>query len=124
MPLSEREKRILEELERDLYSDEQLSKSFTVVEGKAQPSNKMYAIAGVGIVLGVVGLIVGVTSSQVWLGVIGFLIMFAAVAYAFLAPSNKVNSKKKPAAGSKPKPSAAKNGLADKLEERWNSREN
>ena len=50
------------------------------------PGVSRYVLAGVGAALGMLLLVVGVSRPAWWLGVLGFVVMFAAVTFAFAGP--------------------------------------
>lgn len=85
MPLSEYEQRVLEQMERELTSDD--PRLATSMKTTPQRSSVRYVIAGIGLVLGLLALVIGVARPLPVVGVIGFAVMFAAVAYAFAQPS-------------------------------------
>jgi hypothetical protein len=84
MPLSEYEQRVLEQMERALSSDD--PRLANTLQSARRRSPMRYVLAGVGVVVGLLLLVVGASSSQMWVGVAGFVLMFAGVAYAFAAP--------------------------------------
>ena len=127
MPLSEYEQRVLEQMERQLTSDDPRLANTLQSRGGRRGIGR-WLLVGVGFIGGLLLLVAGAAMSQLWLGVIGFLLMFGAVAYAFagpqasgpagvvrndgsVAPRNR--GAKKPA----PRP-----GFMARLEERWDRR--
>jgi len=129
MPLSEYEQRVLEQMERQLTSDDPRLASTLMQRGR-RPFAR-YLIAGIGVVLGLLLLVFGAAGSQVWLGVVGFVVMFAAVAFAFAMPgrSNARRSGpqgvvgsdggvRRPAASSR----SSRRSFMSRLEERWERR--
>jgi hypothetical protein len=84
MPLSEYEQRVLEQMERALTSDD--PRLANTLQQTSRRSPLRYVLAGVGVVVGLLLLVLGAASSRPWVGVIGFVLMFAGVAYAFAAP--------------------------------------
>ncbi len=84
MPLSEYEQRVLEQMERALTSDD--PRLANTLQQTSRRSPLRYVLAGVGVVAGLLLLVLGAASSRPWVGVIGFVLMFAGVAYAFAAP--------------------------------------
>lgn len=87
MPLSEYEQRVLEQMERELTSDD--PRLATTLKSTAPRSGTRYVIAGVGLVVGLLALVVGVAQSVPWVGVVGFVIMFSAVTYALAQPARR-----------------------------------
>ncbi|WP_402467961.1 DUF3040 domain-containing protein [Isoptericola aurantiacus] len=128
MPLSEYEQRVLEQMERALESDD--PRLATTLQQSRRRSPLRFVLAAVGVVLGLLLLVVGAASDMTWLGVVGFALMFAGVAFVFAAPRRKgpqgvVNAKggvdkPGPTAGQATKPKGQ--GFLDRLEERWDRR--
>ena len=133
MPLSEYEQRVLEQMERQLTSDDPRLANTLTRRGGRRPATR-YTIAGAGAVVGLLLLVVGAASSRPWLGAIGFVVMFAAVAYAFAAPRGERSGPQgtvrpdgsgQPPSGAASKRrggSARKQGFMSRLEERWDRR--
>ncbi len=128
MPLSEHEQRILEQLERDLISED--PKLATTMRSEPTHSALKFVVATVGVIVGLLLLILGVAQSAAWLGVIGFLLMFGAVTFAFAFPGGpkhgpRTGSKQHPSGPHGPTgPRGAKSGgsFMQKLEDRWDKR--
>lgn len=90
MPLSEYEQRVLEQMERQLASDDpRLANTLTQ---RRRPPVLRYVLAGVGTVVGLVVLVLGAATQRPALGVVGFVVMFAAVAYVVVAPRGRKRS--------------------------------
>lgn len=85
MPLSEYEQRVLEQMEQQLYSDDPKLASSLAPTGRR--SGVRYVLAGAGVIVGVVLLVVGVTTSIPAIGIVGFAVMFGGVAYALAGPA-------------------------------------
>jgi hypothetical protein len=118
MPLSEYEQRVLEQMERQLTSDDPRLAN-TLTQRGHRPFGR-YVIAGVGASVGLLLLV---------LGVIGFVVMFAAVAFAFAAPHRSSGHRSGPRgvvqADGQVKPSSPgrqKSSFMSRLEERWERR--
>lgn len=121
MPLSEEEQRVLDQLERQLRAeDPNLAQSMRGQEASAPNPVRKLAIALSGVVVGLILLIGGVASQNPWIGIVGFVLMFAVVVYATLSPSGK--TKKSGEAHPKSAPAKDKSGIVDKMDERWNRR--
>ncbi|GAA4733083.1 DUF3040 domain-containing protein [Isoptericola chiayiensis] len=133
MPLSEYEQRVLEQMERALESDD--PRLATTLQQSRRRSPLRFVLAAVGVVLGLLLLVIGAASDLTWLGVIGFALMFAGVAFVFAAPRRKGPQgtvgadggvKPSPAAGGAGAPRQARpkngQGFFDRLEERWDRR--
>jgi hypothetical protein len=123
MGLSEREQRVLEELERGLYADD--AKFATKVSNG--PSNSAAKVVG-GALLGVVGisvLVFAVISQVTLFGVVGFALMLGGVLIA-TSSNGRVDKPKVTKRGgtSRPvSPGAAKDApKGNFFEDRWNKR--
>ena len=129
MPLSEYEQRVLEQMERQLTSDDPRLANTLTQRGHRRPFGR-YVIAGVGASVGLLLLVLGAANSLPWLGVIGFVVMFAAVAFAFAAPHRSPGARSGPRGvvqgDGRVKPTTPtrrqKPGLMARLEERWERR--
>ena len=126
MPLSEYEQRVLEQMERQLASDDPRLANTLTQRGR-RPVLR-YVLAGVGAAVGLLLLVLGAATDRPVLGVIGFVLMFAAVAYVFAAPrSHKetpAGAAEQPAAGRTASRgrSANRRSFMTRLEERWERR--
>lgn len=114
MALSDREKKVLEELERELYASD--SKFMRKVAPSAPKSTR--AVVG-GSALAVVGLsviIFAVIVQTLWFGVLGFVLMLAGLV---LASSNWMSSEPRP----KSAPGAPRSPRTNLFEDRWDKRQ-
>lgn len=116
MPLSEYEQRVLEQMERQLRSDD--PKLASTLHGRRHRPGRLVLAVGAGLV-GLGLLITGAAASIPVLGVIGFVVMFGAVLLGLSGPR-----KAGPAAapGHPVRGRAAKAGFLTRLEERWERR--
>jgi hypothetical protein len=125
MPLSEYEQRVLEQMERQLTSDDpRLANTLT---SRGRRPVLRYVLGGVGAVVGLLLLVVGAAASQVWLGVLGFVVMFASVAFAFARPraatQNGPVGVVRPDGSTSKRPAAPrKKGFMNRMEDRWDRR--
>ena len=125
MPLSEYEQRVLEQMERQLASDD--PRLASTMQSGGHSSATHWTLVGVGVIVGLLALIGGAALSQVWLGVVGFLVMFAAVAFGFSPPRSRRSGPQGVVGGDgtvrRPQ-GAAKSGRSfmTRLEERWERR--
>lgn len=87
MPLSEYEQRVLEQMERELTSDD--PRLATTLTSTTSRSATRYVVAGIGLVVGLLTLVLGAAKSVPWVGVLGFMIMFASVTYALTPPKRR-----------------------------------
>lgn len=119
MALSEYEQRVLEQMERQLLSDD--PKLATTMTEKRTRSFQQYLIASAGATVGVGVLIAGAFTQAAWLGIIGFLILFAAILYVVSAkPAGALRTTTTGGKGSAPKP---RQSLQDRIAERWEKRQ-
>ncbi|MEU3035132.1 DUF3040 domain-containing protein, partial [Streptomyces griseoaurantiacus] len=75
MPLSEHEQRMLEQMERALYAED--PKFATALEGSALRTytrRRVYQ-AVAGFLVGIALLMAGMVAQQIWVSVVGFLVM-------------------------------------------------
>ncbi len=132
VPLSEHEQRLLEQMERALHEEDPKLAS-TLRHGSNYTVNGRQVLLGaVGVSLGLCGLLGGVITSLVVLGVVGFLLMLGGVLLigsAFRTPKQVAEANAAGAAGSTTKRAkSAKTskqsteGFISKVEERWRKR--
>lgn len=116
MALSERERKLLEEMERGFYASE----ADSVRTGGASKSVPTYraVVVGILLILGGIGLLIGgVATPYIWLGLLGFIAMLGGVLY-IVAPKNQVTR-----GGADSSSRETKNeSLTDRLERRWGER--
>jgi hypothetical protein len=120
MALSEREQRLLEEMERNLYDNE--ADVVTTLGVRPVPNIRAIVIGAVVAIVGVITMITGVSQDITVLGILGFAVLFSGVMVAVAIPG-------------KPLETSAKNGSArnaprgngnfmDQLNDRWERRTN
>jgi Protein of unknown function (DUF3040) len=122
MPLSEYEQRVLEQMERQLTSDD--PKFATSLQSQPIRPGFRWLIAGASLVVGLLLLVAGVSASAPWLGVVGFVTMFAGVAFALArsrrqGPTGVVQTDGTVGAR---RQSRRAPGFMRRLEERWDQR--
>ncbi|MFD4527807.1 DUF3040 domain-containing protein [Streptomyces sp. NPDC058470] len=126
MPLSEHEQRMLEQMERALYAED--PKFATALEGsglRTYTRRRVYQ-AVAGFLVGIALLMAGMVTVQIWLSVVGFLVMLGCAVLAV------TGWRKAPKPGEQPTvpggaPSARGQGrqrrsLMDRIEQRWQRR--
>ncbi|BDZ66206.1 DUF3040 domain-containing protein [Agromyces mangrovi Wang et al. 2018] len=123
MPLSEQEQRLLEEMERSLYRND--ADFVATVGGRRGRPN--YRSVVLGVLLGVAGvgaLIAGVATQLLFIGIIGFALMFTGVLLA-ISPSRKVSVEELSdlADGQRPARSSGSAGFMDRMNQRWDRRQ-
>jgi hypothetical protein len=120
MPLSEQEQRLLEEMERGLYHNDADFVS-TVGGSPLRPNYRSISIGVLAAVAGIGGLIAGVAVQQLWIGIVGFAVMFAGVLIA--TTPGKSARKMGGAPLGRPAPGSPNKGFMDRLNERWDRRQ-
>lgn len=122
MPLSEEEARLLHQLEQSLAAEDPDFAS-TLRGSKLFAHNRRIALlSALGFVVGIAVMFSGVTVPSVILGVVGFIMMLAS-AYLFLNAYRRGigSADEETRSGSAPpKPSGS---FVDRMEERWNKRQ-
>ncbi len=124
MPLSEHEQRLLDEMERNLYSSE--ADVVTSPKGGSLHVNLRGIVLGsIAVVVGLVALIVGVVIKQPAIGVLGFIVMALGVFLA-LRPAKSAGPESPDAGRSSRKagqaPSGAGDGFSQTMQRRWAKR--
>ncbi|SMQ67428.1 DUF3040 domain-containing protein [Agreia sp. VKM Ac-1783] len=122
MPLSEQEQKLLDEMERSLYhNDADFVSAVNAGRGRVN-----YGALVLGILLAIAGLvvvIVGVITHLPIIGIVGFVGMFAGVLLALRPSSSAGRPSSGPRTGSSPSAAASKTNLMDKLNDRWDKRQ-
>lgn len=126
MPLSEQEQKLLDEMERSLYHNDA---DFVSAVGNGR-GRLNYGALVLGILLAVVGLvvvIVGVSSRLPIVGIVGFVVMFTGVLVA-LRPSRATTPGRVASSGARTATSSSaarkpSGGLMDRFNDRWEKRQ-
>ena len=114
MPLSDREKRLLDEMEAALLTEDPRLVS-ALSAGPTSP-NRNRIMVGAGLVLlGVATLFGGLVSQITPIGILGFLIALSGVISAISSFTPRAGSK----ATKKPR---SRSSISDRMEKRWDSR--
>jgi len=122
MPLSEQEQRLLEEMERSLYhNDADFVASVGVT--RLRPNYRSIVLGVLLAVAGIGALIAGVALQQLWLGIVGFALMFAGVLIAVTPGKSVRGFTGPPPAGRKSAPAASEQGFMDRMNDRWDRRQ-
>lgn len=135
MPLSEHEQQLLEQMEQALYAEDPKFASHMKGDRSAAAARRRYIIGGIGTVVGLALVLVGVNSSTLWVGAVGFALMVASVVFAVTPPRRRAalgavraDGSVKRAPQAKPAQRAARPKRSDtfmqRLEERWERRRN
>jgi len=124
MPLSEHEQRLLEEMERSLYHNDA---DFVARVGghRGRPAYRSIVLGILITVVGIACLIVGVLLQAPIVGIVGFVVMLAGVLLAIAPPRRRAGDPEETASGaaSTPKSRAGQQGFMDKLNDRWDKRQ-
>ena len=115
MPLSDREKRLLEEMEAALLTEDPRLVSALSSKAPVSPSrNRIMAGAGL-IILGLITLFGGLISQVTPIGILGFVIALGGVITTISSISPMVRGVRKP---------SSRTNLSARLEQRWENRGN
>jgi hypothetical protein len=112
--LSDREKRLLDEMEAALLTEDPRLVSALSANAVAPSRNRIMIGAGL-VVLGLVTLFGGLVSKVTPIGILGFLIALSGVISAISSfnPRSSIKAAKKP---------RSRSSLSDRMEKRWDSR--
>lgn len=129
MPLSDHEQKMLDLMEQALAAEDPKFASQMQGAGLAALQRRRWLFGAVGVLVGLGLVIVGVNTSM-WVGALGFAVMVAAAVYAVTPPrkaklgvvrdTGEVHHKSGKAGKGKRKGTS----LIDRLDERWERREN
>ncbi|WP_392542300.1 DUF3040 domain-containing protein [Oryzobacter telluris] len=129
MPLSDHEQKMLEQMEHALAAEDPKFASQMQGSTLASVQRRRWVIGGIGVVAGLGLVLVGVNTTM-WVGAIGFAVMVAAAVFAATPPRRAQLGVVRPdgTAGPAPKGAARRKGgqksFMDKLDERWERRQN
>ncbi|HZX39555.1 MAG TPA: DUF3040 domain-containing protein [Streptomyces sp.] len=127
MPLSEHEQRMLEQMERALYAED--PKFATALEGsglRTHTRRRVYQ-AVVGFLVGIALLMAGMVAQQIWISVVGFLVMLGCAVLAVTGwrkapkPGEQQTLGDAAAAPAGRHPRRRKS-MMDRIEQRWQRR--
>ncbi|MEE1801566.1 DUF3040 domain-containing protein [Streptomyces sp. NPDC101062] len=126
MPLSEHEQRMLEQMERALYAED--PKFATALEGsglRTYTRRRVYQ-AVAGFLVGIALLMAGMVAQQIWISVVGFLVMLGCAVLAVTgwrkAPKP---GEQQQAAGGAPadrRQPRQRRSMMNRIEQRWQRR--
>ncbi|EFL31520.1 transmembrane protein [Streptomyces viridochromogenes DSM 40736] len=125
MPLSEHEQRMLEQMERALYAED--PKFATALEGsglRTYTRRRVYQ-AVAGFLVGIALLMAGMVAKQVWLSVVGFLVMLgcAVLAVTGWRKAPKPGEQATGAGGQQARRQGRqRRSVMDRIEQRWQRR--
>lgn len=129
MPLSDHEQKMLEQMEHALAAEDPKFASQMQGSTLASVQRRRWVLGGIGVVAGLGLVFVGINTTM-WVGAVGFAVMVAAAVFA-VTPPRRANLGVVRADGTRgpaPKGSAKRKGgqksFMDKLDERWERRQN
>ncbi|MDI3387130.1 DUF3040 domain-containing protein [Streptomyces sp. B-S-A8] len=127
MPLSEHEQRMLEQMERALYAED--PKFATALEGsglRTHTRRRVYQ-AVAGFLVGIALLMTGMVAQQIWISVVGFLVMLGCAVLAVTGWRKAPKPGEQAAPGEAPGQTTRRQGkqrrsMMDRIEQRWQRR--
>ncbi|PFG38414.1 Protein of unknown function (DUF3040) [Georgenia soli] len=120
MPLSEYEQRMLQQMEQQLRSDD--PKLANTLADKPRPNVRRLSLGVLLFLVGLGGLVGGVATGYVWLGVLGFLAMLGGVMLAITGPRGGATKGGGRGGVRRPGGKAPSAGFMQRQEDRWNRR--
>lgn len=121
MPLSEYEQRVLAQMERQLSSDDpKLAQTFSAAPRARRTSRVL--LGGVAAVVGLGTIVVALVQNASWLGVLGFLVMFAGVLYSLSRGTASASEAERSTAQAAAHGAGQRSSFMDKLDDRWDKR--
>ncbi len=124
MPLSEHEQKMLDQMEQQLAAEDPKFASQMQGSGLAALQRRRWVVGAVGALAGLGLVLVGINTTM-WVGAIGFALMVAAVAFAATPPRKARLGVVQQDGGVQAKGRGKrKSSLIDRLDERWERREN
>ncbi|MET9376396.1 DUF3040 domain-containing protein [Streptomyces sp. NPDC003035] len=126
MPLSEHEQRMLEQMERALYAED--PKFATALEGsglRTYTRRRVYQ-AVAGFLVGIALLMAGMVAQQIWISVVGFLVMLGCAVLAVTgwrkAPKPGEQQQATGGAAAGGRQGRQRRSMMTRIEERWQRR--
>ena len=123
MPLSDHEQRLLDQIEQALYAEDPKFAANVRSVRKRPVTRRWIPISIVGVVLGLCVVLVGLMAKQVAVGVGGFVVILAAVAYATRMLSIRNSSASptgpSPAVADKTRSGGIRSRMEDRLRRRF-----
>ncbi|MBM4796173.1 DUF3040 domain-containing protein [Streptomyces sioyaensis] len=130
MPLSEHEQRMLEQMERALYAED--PKFATALEGsglRTYTRRRVYQ-AVAGFLVGIALLMAGMVAQQIWISVVGFLVMLGCAVLAVTGWRKAPRQGQQPSSGTGPAGGAGaparrprqRRSMMNRIEDRWQRR--
>ena len=114
MPLSEHEQRLLDEMERNLYGRD-ADVTSTAFVGMPRPNYRAIVLGVIIVLAGLGGLLAGVMTQMIVIGIAGFVLMFVGVLIASKPGAPAMTSEKKPR--------SVGSTFMQRMEQRWDERD-
>ncbi|MDE0546743.1 DUF3040 domain-containing protein [Microbacterium sp. C7(2022)] len=121
MPLSEQEQRLLDEMERHLMRND--ADVVSAPQDGRTLSYRNVVYGTILVLLGLGGLIVGVSIPLVVVGVIGFVVMLGGVILAVTPTKGSGTIRPEDAAPKQPRAAAPSASFMDRMNDRWDKRQ-
>ncbi|GHG41560.1 membrane protein [Sinomonas cellulolyticus] len=113
MPLSEHEQKMLEQLEKQLHEEDPKFADSMGADALRTFSTKHIVLGVLGVIVGILVLLTGVSIQNIFVGVLGFLVMGVSVYYGTLRrPGRRMRSRGAKSSG----------GFLRRLEAQWDER--
>ncbi|MFF7241126.1 DUF3040 domain-containing protein [Streptomyces collinus] len=121
MPLSEHEQRMLEQMERALYAEDPKFASALEGSGLRTYTRRRVYQAVAGFLVGIALLMAGMVAKQIWVSVVGFLVMLGCAVLAVTGWRKAPKPGEQPAAAVR-RQARPKRSVMDRIEQRWQRR--
>ncbi|MGW2699459.1 DUF3040 domain-containing protein [Streptomyces sp. NPDC001340] len=121
MPLSEHEQRMLEQMERALYAEDPKFASALEGSGLRTYTRRRVYQAVAGFLVGIALLMAGMVAQQIWVSVVGFLVMLGCAVLAVTGWRKAPKPGEQPAAAPR-RQIRQKRSMMDRIEQRWQRR--
>ncbi|MFG2886099.1 DUF3040 domain-containing protein [Streptomyces sp. NPDC048297] len=122
MPLSEHEQRMLEQMERALYAEDPKFASALEGNGLRTYTRRRVYQAAAGFLVGIALLMTGMALQQIWVSVVGFLVMLGCAVLAVTGWRKAPKPGEQPAGGPARGQVRQKRSMMDRIEQRWQRR--
>lgn len=122
MPLSDHEQKMLAQMEQALAAEDPRFASQMQGAQSRSAVRRRYILGAIGVLLGLGLVLVGVNTT-IWVGVAGFVVMVLAAVFA-LTPKRPGDGSALGRGGRRKGGGPRRQGLMDRLDERWEHREN
>lgn len=125
MPLSEHEQRLLEEMERSLYSND-ADFVATVSPRGGRPNYRRIALGALVALVGIIAIVAGIVMKQPLVGMVGFIVILGGALLALSSPRSGMPQSSGGLGGARlpsSRNARAGGGFMDRMNERWDRRQ-